>query len=173
MGERSRPSEVRDPAGNTPRFTQETVNYLSELPARRLDAEWHEQNRGRYETHVHAPMSALLAAVRDEYISPLSPEVAGGRRQLSTLRKNGYGRGGFHDHCRFAFYDPAVPAKARSPQLYFHLDGSAGTFEYGIGIGTECEEYVQRLRKSVRDAPDAVSEYLASAPEGTTVVRQT
>ena len=173
VGERSRPSEVRDPAGNTPRFTQETVNYLSELPARRLDAEWHEQNRGRYETHVHAPMSALLAAVRDEYISPISPEVAGGRRQLSTLRKNGYGRGGFHDHCRFAFYDPAVPAKARSPQLYFHLDGSAGTFEYGIGIGTECEEYVQRLRKSVRDAPDAVSEYLASAPEGTTVVRQT
>jgi hypothetical protein len=106
-------------------FTHDSVTFLSELTTRRSDAEWHGQNRRRYEDHLHAPLANLLGAVRDRFIRPLAPEVAAGRRQLATLRKNGYGRGAFHDSCRFAFYDTAVSSKARSPQLYFKLDGAA------------------------------------------------
>ena len=35
--------------------------------------------------------------MRREYVHALSPEVAGGRRQLGALRKGGYGRGHYHD----------------------------------------------------------------------------
>ena len=159
------------PAG----FTEVSVAYLSELPTRRGDAEWHAQNRGRYERHVHKPLSALLTEVRERFVRPLSPEVAAGRRQLASLRKNGYGRGAFHDSCRFAFYDPAVSSKARSPQLYFKLDGAAGTCEFGFSIGPGCDSYVQRLRKALRDAPDAVSDHLSANPAvaPVTVTRQT
>ena len=154
-------------------FTRDSVTFLSELTTRRSDAEWHAANRRRYEDHLHRPLSALLGAVRERFVQPLGPEVAAGRRQLAGLRKNGYGRGAFHDHCGFAFYDPAVSSKARSPQLYFKLDGAAGTCEYGFSIGPGCDAYVQRLRKALRDAPDAVSDHLSAAPEPATVTRQT
>src|SRR5205085_393764 len=73
----------------------------------------------------------------------------------------------------FSFYDPAVSSKARSPLLYFKLDGAAGECEYGFAIGGGCDGYVQRLRKALRDAPDSVSDHLAAAPGGATVTRQT
>ena len=159
------------PAG----FTDDSVAFLQELVSRRSDPDWHAANRKRYEDHLHRPLAALLGAVREQFIRPLSPEVAAGRRQLSSLRKNGYGRGAFHDHGRFAFYDPAVSSKARSPQLYFKLDGAAGTCEFGFSIGPGCDGYVQRLRKALRDAPDAASDHLSHAPAGAgvNVTRQT
>ena len=157
------------PAG----FTDDSVEFLRELTPRRSDADWHGANRRRYEDHLHRPLAALLKAVRERFIRPLSPEVAAGRRQLSSLRKNGYGRGAFHDHGRFAFYDPAVATKTRSPQLFFKLDGAAGTCEFGFAIGPGCDGYVQRLRKALRDAPDSVSDHLSHAPASATVTRQT
>ena len=153
-------------------FTDESVRFLLELPARRHDADWHEQNADLYHRGVHDPLATLLAVVRCGAIRVLSPEVAAGRRQMTALRKNGYGKGGYHDACGFAFYDPAVPSKTRSPQLFFKLDGAAGTYEYGLALGPLCDEYVQRLRKAVRDAPDAVCDYLRTAPEGLVVARE-
>src|SRR5207237_998418 len=142
-------------------FTNDSVYFMRELPARRNDPGWHAAQRDRYDQSVHRPLAALLASVRERFIQPLSAEVAAGRRQLAGPRKNGYGRGAFHDHCGFSFYGPAVSSKARSPQLYFKLDGAAGTCEFGFAIGGGCDGYVQRLRKALRDAPDAVSDHLA------------
>src|SRR5688500_9643801 len=154
-------------------FMQDSVAFLSELTTRRSDAEWHAQHRRRYEEQLHRPVSALLAAVREQFVRPLAPEVAAGRRQLSGLRKNGYGRGAFHDHCGFSFYDPAVSSKSRSPQLYFRLDGAAGTCEFGLAIGPGCDGYVRRLRAALRDARDAVTDHLSVAPAPATVTRRT
>src|SRR4051812_29530402 len=64
-------------------FSGESVRFLEELPARRLDPDWHEHNRGRYERHVRRPTQSLLEGVRERYVEPLSPEVARGRRQLA------------------------------------------------------------------------------------------
>src|SRR5687768_9177162 len=100
-------------------FTPESVRFLEELHAHRLDPDWHEHNRGRYERHVRRPTQSLLEGVREKYLEPLSPEVARGRRQLAALRKGGYGRGQYHDHCGFGFYDPAVASRNKSSQLYF------------------------------------------------------
>src|SRR5215213_4350369 len=62
-------------------FTGESVRFLEELPARRLDPDWHEHNHGLYERHVRRPTQSLLEGVREKYVEPLSPEVARGRRQ--------------------------------------------------------------------------------------------
>jgi hypothetical protein len=161
------------PAPHPAGFTADSVTYLSELPARRHDPAWHADQRPRYDDTVHRPLAALLAAVRDRFIRPLAPEVAAGRRQLTGPRKNGYGRGAFHDHCGFSFYDPSISSKARSPHLYFKLDGAAGACEFGFSIGAGCDAYVARLRKALRDAPDAVSDHLSMAPDGATITRQT
>ena len=153
-------------------FTDESLAYLRELPRRTADPDWHERNRQVYQDRLHRPLARLLGEVRRRHVQVLSPEVAGSKRQLLSLRKNGYGRGGYHDACGFAFYDPAVPAKSRSPQLQFRLDGATGRFEYGFTVDGQCEDYLQRLRKAVRDAPDAVCDYLRTAPSGTVVTRQ-
>jgi uncharacterized protein (DUF2461 family) len=155
-------AESPRPAG----FTQVSVDFFRALASHRNDPDWHEQNRGEIEAHLHRPIRALLAGVREGHIHPLSPKLAAGRRHISALRQNGYGRGSFHDHCRFAFYGPAVASKARSPQLYCKLDGAADVIEYGFAIGPGCDAHLQRLRKALRDVPDAVSDYLKSAPAG-------
>jgi hypothetical protein len=162
-------AESPPPAG----FTQTSLEFLRALATRRNDPDWHEQNRAAIEAHLHRPLRALLAAVRERHIRPLGAELAAGRRQLSALRKNGYGRGAFHDHCRFAFYDPAVASKSRSPQLYCKLDGAKGTIEFGFAIGPGCDIYLQRLRKALRGVPDAVSDYLKAAPADAVVTRET
>ena len=162
-----------DGAGEGEGFSEESVRFLAELPGRRLDAGWHERNREHFAAHLHLPTSALLRAVRDTYVRPLGPEVAAGRRQLSSLTKSGYGRGRYHDHYGFAFYDPAAASKARSAQLYFKLSGADGTCEYGFSTGAGCDDYLLRLRQALGEAPDAVAAQLKSAPEGTEVNRQT
>ena len=167
---------VEQAAGRAPDaagFTDESIRFLRELPGRRSDDAWHEHNAGRYERHLRRPLGDLLEQVRTRHIELLSPEVAHCRRALSPLKKNGYGKGRYHDGCGFAFYDPAVSSKARSPQLYFRLDGADGTCEYGFTTCHLAEPYLQHLRRAAKDAPDAVCAHLKDAPEGTRVSRLT
>ena len=77
-----------------------------------------------YRAVLRGPFQSLVEMLRDRYIERLSPEVAGGSRHLSILKKNDYGRGGYHDHYWFAFYDPAAGSKTKSVQLFFRLLGA-------------------------------------------------
>jgi MoxR-like ATPase len=153
-------------------FTAESIRLLEQLPARRADPAWHAKNQAVCRDHLHRPLLALLEAVRERHVRVLSPEVAGGRRQLASLKKNGYGKGCFHDACWFGFYDPAVASKARSPQLFCRLGGGPLALEYGLSIGGSCETYLDRLRCALREAPDAVAAYMKTAPPGVTVTRE-
>ena len=102
----------------------------------------------RYQRVLRDPARSLVEALRDNYIERLSPEVAGGKRHLSILKKNDYGKGGYHDHYWFAFYDPSAGSKTKSVQLYFRMIGSEQVWRYGFAMGNYCDEYVERLRSA-------------------------
>jgi len=153
----------------TPGFTTATVEFLKELPAHVMDGEWHEQNNGRYRTVLQGPAQSLVDALRGSYIERLSPEVAGGTRHLSILKKNDYGKGGYHDHYWFAFYDPAAGSKTKSVQLFFRMLGSEQKWRYGLSMGNYCDEYIERLLAAISRDRDVVAEYVEGAPADTQI----
>jgi hypothetical protein len=153
----------------TPGFTTATVGFLTELPAHVNDGGWHEENNGRYRTVLQAPMQSLVDALRASYIERLSPEVAGGTRHLSILKKNDYGKGGYHDHYWFAFYDPSAGSKTKSVQLFFRMLGSEQTWRYGLTMGNYCDEYIERLLAAISQDRDIVAEYVEAAPTDTKI----
>ena len=171
-----KPSEQEAPAPGrasptAPGFDGESVRFLEELPDRRTDAVWHERGRGRCDRVLRKPTLRLLEGVRGGYVQPLSPEAAGTRRQISVLRKSGYGKGRFHDHYGFAFYDPEASSKTRAAQLFFKVSGTSRTWEYGFSTGPAGEPYLGRLRQAAAEAPDAVFAHLRAAPRGTLITR--
>ena len=129
----------------TPGYTSATVEFLKELPAHINDVNWHEANKARFQNVLRDPSSRLVEMLRTQYIERLSPEVAGGKRHLSILKKNDYGKGGYHAHYWFAFYDPKAGSKTKSVQLYFVAHGSTQVWRYGFSMGDYCDEYLARL----------------------------
>lgn len=152
-----------------PGFNSATVTFIKELPRYVQDAEWHEKHKQRYQNVLREPARRLAEALRDKFIERLSPEVAGGKRQLSILKKNDYGKGGYHDHYWFAFYDPAAGSKTKSVQLYFRMIGSKDVWCYGFAMGNYCQEYIQRLRVALRANAKSAAEYVLHAPADTSV----
>jgi hypothetical protein len=137
---------------------------MTELPGHVNDAKWHDANTDRYNEVLRDPTRRLVEMLRSEYMERLSPEVAGGKRPLSILKKNDYGKGGYYDHYWCAFYDPKATSKTKSVQLFFHLRGRAEKWGYGFSMGNYCEEYMERLRSAWQRAPDAVASYIETAP---------
>lgn len=161
-------SEGADEEG-TPFFNTATVTFLRELPDHVQDAEWHEKQKLRYQRVLRDPARSLVEALRDNYIERLSPEVAGGKRHLSILKKNDYGKGGYHDHYWFAFYDPSAGSKTKSVQLYFRMIGSEQVWRYGFAMGNYCDAYIERLRSALLANAGVVAEYARQAPPETSV----
>jgi hypothetical protein len=150
-------------------FTTATVDFIKELPNHVQDAEWHAQNKLKYQQVLRDPARSLVEVLRDRYINRLNPEVGGGKRHLSILKKNDYGQGGYHSHFWFAFYDPKSGSKTKSVQLYFSMVGSKRVWSYGFSMGDYCEEYFQRIRLVVQNESKRVFEYLRNAPTDTIV----
>ena len=150
-------------------YTQETVQFILELPNHETDGAWHERNKRRYETFLRDPSQQIVDQLRVNYIQRLSPAVAGGKRHLSILKKNDYGKGGYHDHYWYAFYDPAAGSKTKSVQLYVSLLGRERVWRYGLSMGNSCEEYLGRLVTAVDANRAAVARYIGSAPADTLI----
>lgn len=151
-------------------YTSATIAFMKELPKRTSDAVWHTQNKQHYEHVLRDPTRRLLRRVAKNFISRLNPDMAGGTRQLSVLKKNDYGKGGYHSHYWFAFYDPSAGSKTHSSQLFFILHGTGEPCGYGFSSGPHSrQEYRQRLRDAVHGDPAAVVQYLSAAPRGTAV----
>ncbi|MDB5342470.1 MAG: hypothetical protein JWP89_847 [Schlesneria sp.] len=154
---------------DSPGFTAATVEYVNELPAHVTDGAWHEKNKTRYQTVLQAPTLALVNSLKQRYIQKLSPEVAGGTRHLSLLKKNDYGKGGYHDFYWFAFYDPKASGKTKSAQLCFGMYGTKQVCRYGFALGNYCHEYMVRLRQALLNGADAAIQYVRKAPPDTRV----
>jgi MoxR-like ATPase/uncharacterized protein (DUF2461 family) len=151
------------------RYTSSTIDYLKELPAHTEDSEWHEKNKMRYKTLLRDPTRTLVEQIRTKYIDQLSPEVAGGKRQLSILNKNDYGKGGYHDYYWFAFYDPNAGSKTKSVQLFYIMRGHEAVWHYGLAMGDYCGKYLERFDAALRSNVKAVADYFHNAPQGTIV----
>jgi hypothetical protein len=152
-----------------PVYTDETVAFLLELPDHVSDGAWHERNKRRYEHVLRDPSQAIVDGLRTRYIQSLSPTVAGGKRHLSILKKNDYGKGGYHDHYWYAFYDPAAGSKTKSVQLYVRFLAGEGVWRYGMSMGDYCGPYMERLCKAITTSQQAVAGYLRHAPDKTVV----
>ena len=150
-------------------YTTSTIAYLKELPQHVDDSNWHAENKKRYEQVLRNPTRELVEQLRTKFIEQLSPEVAGGKRHLSILRKNDYGKGGYHDHYWFAFYDPHAGSKTKSVQLFFRMLGEEQVWRYGFSMGNYCEEYLERLHTVLKSSGGAVAAYMRSAPKDTIV----
>ena len=72
------------------RYTTSTIAFLKELPQHIEDPDWHVENKKRYEQVLRDPTRELVEQIRTGFIEQLSPEVAGGKRHLSILKKNDY-----------------------------------------------------------------------------------
>jgi hypothetical protein len=153
----------------SPGLTDRTVEFLEELADHVEDAPWHERNKRRYELVLRDPCQAIVDQLRTRYIQRLSPAVASGKRHLSILKKNDYGRGGYHDHYWFAFYDPAAGSKTKSVQLFVRFLSSERVWRYGLSMGNYCGAYMERLLTAIASNPHAVAEYMVHAPPGTVV----
>jgi MoxR-like ATPase len=150
-------------------FDQQTVDYLLELPDHTSDAQWHLANKDRYERVLRDPMNHLIETLRADCIFRLDPEVAGTSHNISKLKKNDFGRGGYHDHYWAAFFDTNANSKIKSCQLFFRMLGKQRHCNYGFAFGNDCDQYITNFHAAIAANRPAVQEYLLSAPEGTVV----
>ncbi len=150
-------------------YNEQTVKYVEELASHTGDGEWHEKNKKRYEQVLRDPSQYIVDELRTRYIQKLSATVAGGKRHLSILKKNDYGKGGYHDHYWFAFYDPAAGSKTKSVQLYLRLLSAENVWRYGFSFGNYCDPYIKRFLSAITSSKTAVAKYFDSAPSGTVV----
>ena len=148
----------------SPRYTDETVAYLLELPAHRDDGDWHKRNKKRYQSVLRDPTQNLVEELRTKYIQQLNPVVAGGKYNLSKLKKNDFGQGGYYDHYWFAFYDPQAGSKTKSAQLFVGFLGGERVWRYGFSIGDYSRDYLERLLTTLFANRQDVAEYLSNAP---------
>ena len=89
--------------------------------------------------------------------------MAGGKRHLSILKKNDYGKGGYHDHFWYAFYDPMSGSKTKSVQLYVRFLAAERVWRYGMGMGNYYGPYLERLHNAFTSSPQAVADYVGHA----------
>ena len=158
-------SDDQDAAG----YTQATVQFILDLPKHESDAIWHEKNKRRYAAVLRDPSQRIVDELRAKFIQRLSPAVAGGKRHLSILKKNDYGKGGYHDHYWYAFYDPATGSKTKSVQLYVRFLGRERVWRYGLAMGNYCEEYLDRLATVFDANRPAIADYFRQAPADTLI----
>ena len=154
---------------STPGYTSATVAFLKELPSHVNDPKWHDVNKERYQNVLRDPTQRLVELLKSQFIERLSPEVAGGKRHLSILKKNDYGKGGYHDSYWCAFYDPSAGSKTKSVQLFFGLRGNQQPCTYGLSMGNYCEDYLRRLQDAIHKDATSAATYLRQAPRGTVV----
>ena len=153
-----------------PGYSEQTVAFLLELPDHDSDGAWHERNKRRFQHVLRDPSQAIVDELRTRYIQRLSPPVAGGKRHLSILKRNDYGKGGYHDHYWYAFYDPAAGSKTKSVQLYVRFLAVERVWRYGMSMGNYCGPYMERLHNAITSSRQAVADYVCHAP-GDTIVR--
>lgn len=158
-----------NPSLATDYYSQETVDFLLELPDHVSDGQWHAENKSRYQRVLRDPTRVLVESLRKDFIEALDADVAAGNRNISVLKKNDYGKGGYHDHYWAAFYDAKAKSKTKSCQLFFRMLGKQRIFRYGVAFGNYGEKYTANLHSAIAANRLAVKKYLQSAPKGTIV----
>ncbi|XZE45212.1 McrB family protein [Pirellulaceae bacterium SH467] len=145
-------------------YTQATVDFVTALVDHTNDGAWHKKNKVDFQQVLRDPTNRLVESLRTDYIQELDAEVANTTNNVSRLKKNDFGQGGYHDHYWAAFYDPAAKSKTQSCQLFFGLLGLQREFNYGFAFGSNCDQYIENLNAAIHSNRAEVAEYMKTAP---------
>ena len=147
-------------------YSQATVDFVLALCEHTSDGVWHKKNKSRFQEVLRDPTNRLVESLRTNYIQKLDTEVANTTNNVSKLKKNDWGQGGYYDHYWAAFYDPTAESKTQSCQLFLGLLGKHREFNYGFAFGHKCDAYIENLGKVINDNRIAVASYMETAPAG-------
>lgn len=147
-------------------YSQATVDYVLALCDHTTDGVWHKKNKSRFQQVLRDPTNRLVESLRTSYIQKLDTNVANTTNNVSKLKKNDWGQGGYYDHYWAAFYDPSAESKTQSCQLFLGLLGKQREFNYGFAFGHKCEFYIEKLGKAINEKRSEVAAYFATAPAG-------
>ena len=150
-----------------PGYSQQTVAYISDLTQHTSDGVWHEKNKDRYIRVLRDPTHELMESLRIQYMQKLDSAVAATKRNLSALKKNDYGKGGYHDHFWAAFYDPATKSKTKGCQLFVAFVGKEELFRFGFALANDSFAYVSNLKSAMGASVASIIDYVKTCPAGT------
>ena len=145
-------------------YSQATVDYVLALCDHTSDGVWHKKNKSKFQQVLRDPTNRLVESLRTSYIQKLDTDVANTTNNVSKLKKNDWGQGGYYDHYWAAFYDPSAESKTQSCQLFLGILGKQREFNYGFAFGHKCEEYIEKLGKAINEKRSEVAAYLETAP---------
>jgi hypothetical protein len=147
-------------------YSQATVDYVLALCEHTSDGVWHKKNKSRFQEVLRDPTNRLVESLRTSYIQELDADVANTTTNVSKLKKNDWGQGGYYDHYWAAFYDPSADSRSQSCQLSFGLLGHQREFNYGFVFGHKCDVYIDNFGKAINNNRNAVAAYLDTSPVG-------
>jgi hypothetical protein len=147
-------------------YSQATVDYVLALCEHTSDGVWHKKNKSRFQEVLRDPTNRLVESLRTSYIQELDADVANTTNNVSKLKKNDWGQGGYYDHYWAAFYDPSADSRSQSCQLSFGLLGHQREFNYGFVFGHKCDVYIDNFGKAINNNRNAVAAYLDTSPVG-------
>ena len=132
----------------TPYFTQKTLAFLRQL-ARHNDREWFREHRDDYETHVRAPMIALVEQLATD-LPTIAPDLVASPK-LSMYRiyrdtRFSANKAPFKTHVAAIFPHRALP-KHEGAGLYVHI--AADQVFAGGGLYRPQPRQLHRLREHI------------------------
>lgn len=143
-------------------YTEDAVSFLRELPKHTQDPAWHRNNQETYQKQLRDPTEHLVTAIASSYLAPLDQRVAESNRPISILKKNDFGKSGYHSYYWFAFSDPDAGSKIKSVQLFAGFLGATDEVHYGLSLGYDSRPYLERFLQVLDAQPDEVARCFAS-----------
>ena len=135
-----------------PRFTEQTVAFLEALKQNNT-REWFNAHKADYETHVRAPMLAIIERLAEDFPRVAPDLVASPRSMYRIYRDTRFSsdKTPYKTHVAAAFTHRTLP-KNESAALYFHF--APGQLWIGGGLYAPPTPLLHRIRQHIAADPD-------------------
>ena len=135
-----------------PRFTEQTVAFLESLKQNN-DREWFKAHKADYETHVRAPMLAIIERLAQDFPRIAPDLVASPRSMYRIYRDTRFSpdKTPYKTHVAAAFTHRTLP-KSESAALYFHF--APGQLWIGAGLYAPPTARLHGVRQHIAADPD-------------------
>ena len=135
-----------------PRFTEQTVAFLEALKQNNT-REWFNAHKADYETHVRAPMLAIIERLAQDFPRVAPDLVASPRSMYRIYRDTRFSsdKTPYKTHVAAAFTHRTLP-KNESAALYFHF--APGQLWIGGGLYAPGTPLLHRIRQHIAADPD-------------------
>ena len=135
-----------------PRFTEQTVAFLEALKQNNT-REWFNAHKADYETHVRAPMLAIIERLAEDFPRVAPDLVASPRSMYRIYRDTRFSsdKTPYKTHVAAAFTHRTLP-KNESAALYFHF--APGQLWIGGGLYAPPTPLLHRIRQHIAADPE-------------------